>query len=150
MKNFMHRKPHSILLTFLSALLILSACDKESVVPEGKLPDDAQRFISLHFPDQSISQVVKDRDGLSVGYDVILENGIQLEFNRKGACSSIEGNIALPDSVIPEKILDYVNQTYSDHYIISWELDDREQEVEMDNGTELKFDKDSNFLRIDN
>ncbi|WPP51375.1 PepSY-like domain-containing protein [Catalinimonas niigatensis] len=149
MKNLMHRKPFAMLLTFLSAMVILSACEKESVVPEGKLPDDAQGFISLHFPDQSISQVIKDRDGLSVDYEVILENGVQLEFNRKGECSSIEGNTELPDSVIPEKILEYVNQSYADNFIISWERDDNEQEVMIDNGTELKFDKSSNFLRID-
>ncbi|MEK6482103.1 PepSY-like domain-containing protein [Catalinimonas sp. 4WD22] len=74
-------------------------------------------------------------------YEVILENGVQLEFNRKGECSSIEGNTALPDSVIPEKIVEYVTQSYADNYIISWERDD--------NGTELNFDKSSNFLRID-
>ncbi|MEK6482102.1 hypothetical protein WJR50_31465 [Catalinimonas sp. 4WD22] len=31
-----------MLLNFLAAMFILSACDKESVVPEGKLQDEAQ------------------------------------------------------------------------------------------------------------
>lgn len=133
----------------LALPLFFISCDKESVIGSGELPEDARSFLSTHFPGRTVTQVVKDRDGFVVTYDVLLDGGIDLDFNRKGECTSIESQERLPDSVIPEKILSYVTAQYPDQYIVAWELDDRGQEVRLNTGLELKFDKSGNFLRID-
>lgn len=137
--------------TFGLGLLVLffTACDKESVIAEDSLPNDVSTYIETHFPEHEIVQIVKDRDGLSVSYDVLLSGGYKLEFDRKGKIEGVEGSAKLPDSVIPEPVLAYVNANYPEHYIIDWELDDKGQEVKLVNGLELKFDKTGNFLRLD-
>lgn len=130
-------------------LVTFTACDKESVVSADGLPKDAQTYISQHFPDQEVLQVVKERDDLKTSYDVYLSEGFNLDFDKKGKILGVEGSSKLPDSVVPEKILAYVVANYPDFFILDWELDDRGQEVKLSNGMDLKFDKNGNFLRID-
>ncbi len=137
--------------TFGLGLLIFlfTACDKESVIAEDGLPKDVSTYIQTHFPEYEIVQIVKDRDGLSLSYDVILRGGYKLEFDRKGKIEGVEGSAKLPDSVIPAPVLAYVKANYPEQYIIDWELDGKGQEVKLVNGLELKFDKNGNFLRLD-
>lgn len=130
-------------------LIMFSACDKESVIDADGLPKDAHLFIAQHFPDQEILQVVKERDDLKTGYDVYLSDGFNLDFDKKGNIIGVEGTSKLPDSVVPTKILAYVQANYPDSFIRDWELDDRGQEVTLSNGMDLKFDKEGNFIRID-
>ncbi len=136
-------------LIFLSFVLVFASCKKEKVVSQNDLPTIANTYITTHFPDQTIRQVIKDMDNLKTTYDVILDNGAKLEFNKSGEIRKIEGNSKLPDSVIPSQILSYVQDNYATEFIKKWELEDNKQEVELSNGLDLEFDKNGNFLRID-
>lgn len=141
------------LASFLAFLLfVATACDNEKVVDETDLPVNAKDFIEAHFPDANISQVVRDRDDLETSYDVILNNQVKLEFDKKGDCYSIEtrNNEKLPDTVIPLKILEYVQQNYADTFITDWEKDKTDQEIRLSNRKELVFNLSGTFLRIDN
>lgn len=137
---------------FLLALmpLFLISCEKEEIIPLTDIPSEISTFISTHFPDNPIIQVIKDTDGLELTYDIALDGGFFHKFNRKKEVIDIEGMSKLPDSVIPNKLLEYLTTNYSDNFIISWELDDRNQQVKLDNGLELEFTMDGVFLRIDN
>lgn len=135
--------------SFAIVLMTFTACDKERVVSADGLPKDAQLFIAQHFPGYEILQVVKERDDLKTTYDVYLSEGFNLDFDKKGKILGVEGTNKLPDSVVPEKILAYVQANYPDYFIRDWELDDHGQEVTLSNGMDLKFDKNGNFLRID-
>lgn len=150
MKNAQIKLKLTSFLTLFFTILILTACDKDEVVPENELPASARDFIMTHFPEQTISQVVKDKERKSVSFDVILDNGVDLDFKEDGTCTSIEGFVRLPDSVIPENILAYVNANYPENFIIEWELDRNEQEVKINSGVELKFDLNGTFLRVEN
>src|SRR3546814_8669437 len=108
-------------------LMMFTACDKESVIASDGLPKDAQLFITQHFPDHEIIQVVKERDDLKTAYDVHLSDGFNLDFDKKGNIISVEGTSKLPDSVVPEKIRAYVQANYPDYFIRDWELDDRDR-----------------------
>ena len=136
-------------LPLFTAVFIFSACEEERVVPDSDLPSEAQTFITTHFPGETISEVIRDRDDFKVDYEVFLSNGVALEFSKKGQCKSIQSGTELPDSVIPQVILDYVRTNYSGEYIVQWEKEDNGQEVEISNGLELKFDSNGNFKRID-
>ena len=61
----------------------------------------------------------------------------------------IDGSSRLPESVIPVKILDYVNQNYSGNYITDWEIDGKNQQVGLENDLDLEFNMSGEFLRID-
>lgn len=137
---------------FLAILLfVATACDNEKVVDETKLPVNAQDYIEAHFPNARITQVVRDRDDLETSYDVILDNQVKLEFDKKGDCYSIESRRTekLPDTVIPLKILEYVKAHYPDAFVTDWEKDRTDQEVRLSNNKELVFNLAGTFLRID-
>ena len=143
------KKAIRLMIVMSAVLITFSACDKESIVSADGLPKDAQVYITQHFPEHEILQVVKERDDLKTTYDVYLSEGFNLDFDKKGKIRGVEGSSKLPDSVVPEQILTYVNTNYPDFSVLDWELDDRGQEVKLSNGMELKFDKNGNFLRID-
>lgn len=133
----------------LMSTWFIPACESQKVLAENDIPSAITTYVNTHFPSAKILQAVKDKEGLSKSYDVILEGNITLEFNKKHEVTSIESRSALPDSVIPEKILTYVKANYPASSILQWELDDNRQKVELDNKLELEFNKAGDFLRID-
>lgn len=135
----------AVFLLFCSCMLY----GKDMLINFADLPEKAQSYVKTHFPDAKPVKVEKEKDGLSIKYELKLGNMIDLDFNSKGEIIGIDGNSKLPDSVIPEKILEYVKKNYPDNYITDWHLEKKTQEVELDNELELKFDLKGKFLRID-
>lgn len=131
------------------AIFTFASCDKETVVQDNDLPKEISMFITTHFPSNKIIQSIKDRDGLELTYDILLDGNIKLEFNSKKQIIDIESRDKLPNSVIPAKIIDYVSANYPDHFITGWELDNKHQQVKLNNGLELEFSMSGDFLRID-
>ena len=136
-------------LVAIALTLSLISCAKDEVIPVSELPAEMKAYISIHFPSNTILQVVKDVDGLTKTYDVLLSERISLEFNRQKEIIDIDSEIALPNSVIPEQIRQYVTANYPSNVITDWELDDRNQQVQLNNGLDLKFNMNGDFLRID-
>lgn len=144
MKNFVP----FILITFT---IVLASCERESILKENEIPAEITAYISQHFSNHKILQSVKDRDNFELTYDIILSEGVTLEFNRKKEIISIDGNAQLPESAIPSQILTYVNAQYPGDLIQDWEIADKQnQEIRLSNGLELIFNKSGEFLRIDN
>ncbi|MGZ8557011.1 MAG: PepSY-like domain-containing protein [Chitinophagaceae bacterium] len=135
------------LLMTLSALLLV-ACDKEKVIQDDDLPANASGFVTTHYAGKQILQVVKELDNLKTYYHVYLSNGSKLDFTRQGNLQKIEGTEAIPDSVIPLLILNYVHTNYPAAFIRAWHLDDAIQEIKLSTDIELEFDKNGNFLRV--
>lgn len=138
-----------ISIALLLAVFAFVGCDKETIVKDSDLPKEIHSFITTHFSGKRIIQSVKDREGLELTYDILLDGNIRLEFNSKKQIIDIESHDKLPDSVIPDKIINYVSTHYAGNYITGWELDDRNQQVRLNNGIELEFNMDGDFLRID-
>ncbi len=138
---------------FFASLILLSAfftsCDKETALTEQATPIEIKNYVNTHFSGITILQTIKDKDGLSTSYEVILQHGTKLEFNGKKEIKEIESTAKLPDSVVPSKILQYVTANYTNNYIVGWELDNLHQQVKLNNGIELDFSMDGEFLRMD-
>lgn len=138
-------------LFFLALLpLMLFSCESKTVIDLNNIPAEIKNYVSTHFPENKIIQILEDKDGLELTIDVTMQDGIFLEFNRKKEIIDIESRTKLPDSVIPAKILDYVNANYASNFINGWELDDRNQQIKLDNGLDLEFTMNGDFIRIDN
>ena len=138
----------TLLLLVLPVWLLIS-CTKEKAVSPDDLPATSTSYITNHFPEQAIVHAVKEFDDLRINCSVYLKNGIKIEFDQDGEVTEIEGNDALPDSVIPSTILDHVKSNYPSAFIKKWEVERAKQEVKLSNGITLEFDKNGNFLRID-
>lgn len=128
----------------------LSSCAQDFIIPQEELPSEISNYLKAHFPGISVLQVTVDRDGLSKDYDVVLEGGINLDFNNKYQVTDIESIVELPHSVIPAKILSYVNSNFAEQIITDWELDGKNQQVGLNNGIDLEFTMQGDFIRIDN
>ncbi len=90
-------------------------------------------------------QVDEGRDGLTKSYDIISSESISLALSRKKEIISIVGVSKLPDSVIPARLLQYVTTHYLNNVVSDWELDDKNQQIELDYGLNLEFNMKGDF-----
>lgn len=138
-----------MLLAFLLPAILLTACDKEKIIQADDLPGNATSYINTHFAAQQILQVVKERDDLKTSYTVYLNNGTKLEFTRQGEIREIEGSEPIPANALPVLITSYVQTHYAGSFIKAWEIESSKQDITLSTGVKLEFDKQGNFLRID-
>lgn len=142
-----------IMLSLFAAVATLSGCkdkDDQQIQPSN-LPAPAQSFIHTHFDGAQYVAVTVDREFTETTYDVILTNGVKLEFDGKGLWKEVEGPVAgVPMAIIPSQIRDYVAEKYPGAIIVKISRDRRDYEVDLSNGVELKFDaKRLNVIHID-
>ncbi|MGV3585391.1 MAG: PepSY-like domain-containing protein [Adhaeribacter sp.] len=141
-------KSKSFLIAAVCATFFMSSCEKEEVVKAEDLPQTAREFISNNFANETVTSVVKEESGKNISYDVVLNNGTKLDFNKEGQITEIDSQTKLPDSVIPGPIRSYVQTNYATEHITGWELEGTNQDVELSNQLELRFDKDNNFVSL--
>lgn len=120
------------------------------LLTNAEIPSEIIAYVSTHFPADSIIRAEREIENNVVTYDIYLNDSLNLEFNSEFEIIEIDGIAQLPDSVIPQPILDYVSQNYPSNFITGWELEANHQQVELNNGIELEFDMYGNFIRIDN
>ena len=119
------------------------------------LPQSAKEYIEKNFKGYIINHYEKDTDILDVEYQVYVtnnENTYKLNFDKKGVVEKIESKndrVALPASVIPSKVSQYVRANYPKTKIIEWKRKRNTQVVELSNDLELEFNHRGDFLRID-
>lgn len=139
-----------MLISLLSILWIVAACDKEKVVQEEDLPETARIFIRQHFPDLTITGIILDKDGKTKDYEVRFSNGTEIDFNKKGEWLSIDCRQSeVPASIIPVAILDYVRTNYPERFITKIEKQRNGYEVGIQFGEELLFSWDGTFTGFD-
>ena len=124
--------------------------DNSSVDYVGDIPGGIAEFLENHFPEKKVRKIVKTTKLNSITYDVELAGDIELKFDSKWGVIEIESKTKLPDSVIPTSISDYVTLHYPNNFIVEWELENDHQEVELDNGIELEFTLNGDFIKVDN
>jgi len=119
------------------------------------LPQNSRDFIDQNFSSATIESAKEDSSwefwDKDEKYEVRLSNGIKLDFNKNGEVTEIDSNNreAIPEDALPANLVSYVKSNYAGAQIISWEKDDDEQEVKLANGTELEFDAQGNFRKVD-
>lgn len=113
------------------------------------LPENAQTTISDNFS-SDVNVIKIDRTlGVVSEYEVTLNDGTEISFDRHGDWESVETNTskAVPSSIILKPISDYVAKNYSGAKIVSVERDRRGIEVELSNNVDLHFTHTGKFVR---
>ena len=130
-----------LLLSFLSFTQVIKA--EEYIIKSQDLPKAAIEFLDTHYKDNKISFAKMDKEILQTTYKVTLVNGVQIEFNKKGAWISVDAGVdgIVPKTIIPKRILAFVSQNYADFQICEIEYESREYSVELSNGLDLEFNK---------
>lgn len=114
------------------------------------LPAKAQTLLSQHFNGQKVMLATIESGVVSRSYDVVLQNGTKLEFDKKGNLTEIDCNQAtVPDQLIPQAIKNYLMENYAGQSVKKIEMNKNEYEVELANGLDLTFNKHFQLIDID-
>lgn len=115
------------------------------------LPKAAQTVLAKNF-DSKVNLVKIDREyGRIKDYEVILNDGTEVTFDRKGIWENIEvaSSKSVPISLIPASIVKYINEKVPGQVIVGIEKESYGYEVELANGLEYKFNHKGQFIRYD-
>lgn len=144
-----------ILETMLFALALLFASpasantDGGKAISPGKLPQAALQTINTHLPGRKIAIAKVESELFSKSYTVIFTNGEKIEFDGRGRWTEVKcKRSAVPASLVPAQIAQYIRANYPDCRILEIERDD-EYEVKLSNHVEVTFNKKFEIIDID-
>ena len=122
-------------------------------IDPSDLPQNILDFISANYPGVGIEEAELENNG---NYEVELENDVELIFDGDGNFlgqaqdenddEQGEDEEDIDPDDLPQTILDYIAENYPDNTIIEAEMEEEGYEVTLNNGIELKFDQEGNFL----
>jgi hypothetical protein len=147
LKDMIMKKIFAVAAIVLASLQIVKADDRP--VTFSQLPVPAQTFINTNYPDEKISYATKDDDFILPDYNVMLANGVKIQFEHSGALEKIESRTGIPEDLVPFQIRDYVKMHYPDAIFVEYEIGKRSYEVKLSNRLELKFNRNFNVIEID-
>lgn len=114
------------------------------------LPVKAQTLLSNHFNNQKVMLATTESGVVSRSYDVVLQNGTKLEFDKKGNLTEIDCKQGIvPVELIPQAITNYLKDNYAGQSVKKIEMNKNEYEVELTNGLDLTFNKHFQLIDID-
>lgn len=127
------------------------AIGQEKVIQVSNLPQTARNFISNHYANEKVALTKSEKEGLSsIEYKVILANGIEVEFDNKGNWTEVDAkNFSVPQDIIPANIKSYVQKSFPENNIVQINKSKKGYEIELTNGIEVKFNKQGEFIKID-
>ena len=114
------------------------------------LPAKAQTLLNNHFNSQKVMLATIESGVVSRNYDVVLQNGTKLEFDKKGNLTEINCKQGIvPALLIPQTIKNYLKDNYAGQSVKKIEMNKNEYEVELTNGLDLTFNKHFQLIDID-
>lgn len=140
---------------FLAALLCMmmqtvSTFAGDRLITTEQLPAAAKAFIQENFPAQGITYAKKDFDDGRRRYEVRLDNGFELDFDKQGNWDKVDCQYeAVPALIVPTLIANYVNTSYPSAQIVKIDKERYGYKIELSNDLELKFNKKGMLFDID-
>ena len=129
---------------------MVANADNDKPISVNALPAKAQTLLSQHFNGQKVMLATIESGVVSRSYDVVLQNGTKLEFDKKGNLTEIDCKQAtVPAKLIPQAIRNYLKENYPAQAVKKIEMNKNEYEVELANGLDLTFNKHFQLIDID-
>ena len=114
------------------------------------LPVKAQTLLSNHFNNQKVMLATIESGIINKSYDVVLQNGTKLEFDKRGNLTEIDCKQGIvPVELIPQAITNHLKDNYAGQSVKKIEINKNEYEVELTNGLDLTFNKHFQLIDID-
>ena len=139
---------------FLAALLcIVTATISKAddvMVPVNQLPATVKTFVAQNFKGKSIAYASLDRDFGGGKYEVRLNDGTEVDFDRRGNWDKVDCNYTpVPAALIPAPIAKYVKANYNGTKVVKIDKEHYGYEIKLNNGMELKFNKGGQLIGMD-
>ena len=145
-----------ILRILMIAICCMVSCNmvanagNDKPISVNALPAKAQTLLSQHFNGQKVMLATIESGVVSKSYDVVLQNGTKLEFDKKGNLTEVDCKQSIvPDQLIPQAIRNYLKENYPAQAVKKIEMNKNEYEVELANGLDLTFNKHFQLIDID-
>jgi len=133
----------------VSCNMVANAGNDKSITVNA-LPAKAQTLLNNHFNGQKVMLATIESGVVSRSYDVVLQNGTKLEFDKKGNLTEIDCKQGIvPALLIPQAIKNYLKDIYAGQSVKKIEMNKNEYEVELTNGLDLTFNKHFQLIDID-
>ena len=142
-------KKISLILVAISLFVFSNANAQKKYLAVSETPGQIISYINAHFPKSEIISVKKDKEVLKTEYKVKLNTMVELEFDGNFSIKKIESKSALPQSVVPEKIVAYIHKNYPNNKFLKKKKKKKGQKIELDNDIDVVFDLNGKFLGID-
>ena len=124
--------------------------DNNKPIKVTELPAKAQMVLSQHFKNQKVAFASIESGIIDKNYDVVMQNGTKLEFDKKGNVTEIDCKQgAVPEKLIPQAIYTYLQENHSGQTVRKIEFNKNEYEVELSNGLDITFNKHFQVIDID-
>lgn len=136
-----------LLVTVVFGALAAACNGDDKVVGENELPASAKTFVSTYFASAKVATAYKDGNE----YEVMLSNGVRIDFNRSGEWKDVDAplNEALPTGFYPKAIDAYLLANMNGAGINEISKERYGYDVELVTGIDLRFDSEGRFLRYD-
>ena len=141
-----------LLLCLFVGCVNMSHDRQDKAITLDALPTPAQEFIKKHYSDVKIKEITIEKRASLMQYNVDLKGGIDLQFDRNGVCTEIEckkPGSSVPDEVVPSPVLQQIRKLYPDKSIVKYEHNQRLFEIDLDDGTEMTFNRAMRLIDID-
>ena len=137
-------------LGIFALVLLLNGCRDRAVTPE-QIPASIMSFIQQSFPGQTVTYAESERELLGKTYEVFLADGTCIDFDTSGEWDKVQGTVnnPIPTTLIPGPIVNQIKTQYPDAMILKIDKENHGYDIELANGIELKFNKQGQFMGMD-
>ena len=141
----------SIYVVLAAICILLTACAKDQLITFEQLPAAAQQVVNEHFAVENVAYITMDRDLFEKEYEVRFNDGAELKFEKDGSLEKVDCKLkAVPESLIPAAVLEYVQTQFPEAFIVEWGKKDLwGWKAELNNKLDLKFNRNFEFIGID-
>lgn len=122
---------------------------QDKKITNAQLPANAQEFIKQHFKGATVTSAKLDKEMFDTDYETTLSNGVKINFDSKGNWDEIDCRTGVPAAVIPKSIATFIATNYKGQNVVQIDKKIAGYDIELSKGTELEFDVNGKFLRID-
>ena len=139
-----------IVICFAMAFFTPANADNDKPIKVTELPVNTQTVLSQHFNNQKVMLATVESGIIDKSYDVVLQNGTKIEFDKKGNVTEIDcKQIFVFNDTAPPEIYTYLQDNYPEQTVRKIEINKNEYEVELSNGLDITFNKHFQVIDID-
>lgn len=130
------------------AVICSISCFAQNRINVTDLPQTAQTLLTKYFSKVKVKKVTKDWDDGKVDYEVKMSGNTEVDFDCDGNWKEISGKI--PAGLIPKQIVASVKTEFNNLRIVKIEREhDGGYEIELSNGTDIRYDKAFKVVHVD-
>lgn len=129
------------------AICIFGAVATAGNVPirYDKLPQQSKTFVKKYWIEANLNLIYKT----DAGYEVRMDNGVVVKFDRNGKWNNMTGFDALPTGMLPSGIMAYMDRYYPDEIVLGVKRHSRGYDITVTKGLIMKFNLQGKFIRLD-